>query len=180
MSRAQQLKTEIDSTLDDTIKVATNIENTSRHTLDTLQQQGEQIENINKNIKDINVKLSYSERLIRSIKSVSGAVVNSITRPTIKLPPSYGNGNGDVEREEKKKTVVVAVVAVPVATPVATPTEQDKYDVLLQSLQNIKQQANDINKTLNTHNLLLEEVSESVEWTDKRVVNNTKKITKLI
>jgi len=191
----QEMERSNDEILDSAIQHAAMATETGASTLTSLQVQKEQLQRIDGHLNDINANLSRSERILRGMKSVGGAIANVFTKRPEHHSTLYDKKQqiDDPKLKKGAKANVNSVVSQGSisnpCTPVAvTRTVQsttgdsktdEQLDVLLNYMTTLKSQASDMNSTLTEQAGMIDHIDSVVDHTTTRLQKNVKTIGKI-
>jgi len=182
------------NTLDNAIAAAAEANATSTDTLVKLNSQKEQLRKVDSDLNDINATMDKSERVIKGMKSLGGALANKFTSPkahedtTFKgddpLAKRGGGGGGGGAKADSDRRAAGPGVGTRQAQTQAKAEPNTRVDAQLDTLHdlmsNLHMQGQDMQTELAVHDSLIDHVDQTMDRTGPRLqkaVREMKKIT---
>jgi hypothetical protein len=189
--------------LDGAIRQAAEAQQTGQATLAQLHSQGEQMKRIDGDLASINQNVTRSQRILRGIGSIGGAIANALTKPrsspstampaaepassssasskstSTSTASSKNTANGNSNSKDKSSSQSQSQAQASKGKLVNSRTDE-QLDVLSGLISNLKNQAQDMNGVLNEQDKMLDHLNTTVDYTDQRLQKTTRQVQKLI
>jgi len=94
-----------DEVLENTLKVAAEMNTLGTQVAETLEMQTEQLHRIDRDLGEINASLQRSERILKGMQSWTASIVKSWTTLIPEVPKLFGKSRADVASQSKDKEV---------------------------------------------------------------------------
>lgn len=184
--------------LQDSIRTASQATVVGAQTINKLDHQTDQMHAIDRNLSEINATLTASERLIKGMKSFTGAVGNWFSKGPKHKPDNYTGPKDDLpdpkagkvsskekekvpEKKQARKGKGAAEVPEEPQEQLVEHNFQDHsyededqmLDQLYGAVSTMKGQAHTMNTQLKYQGGLLDHIGDKVERTDGRILKNT-------
>lgn len=180
--------------LNDTIRVCDETSTLGAETLMKLKAQREQIERADNNLSEIDESMTRSERLIRGIKSIGGALANAFSRPsasnttttttasTTSKTHVTSNGTATMKSTTTRQSVSTAPAGRGAAygSSKAPSIEDEQLDTLDVLMSGLKGQATAMNTELTTQNDMLTNLDTHLTSTNARIKRNNRQVDHII
>lgn len=192
------------------VQLAHDADERGAATLTQLSMQREQLSNIQRNMDDINGNMTRSERILRGMKSLGGAIRNAFgkkpadetarpTRPDDAAAAAAAAAAGaaqsasnDAAASESgaaarggggKKGASEAAAAAPARDAAAAEYDRAEREGLQQlsaALENLKVKAHAMGDELDQQNAVLQGLNDDVEFTTERVRRGNREINRIL
>jgi len=192
----KKLEDQNEAALDRALMTAADTEKTGAATLGQLVSQREALQRIDASLNEINHTMSRSERLLRGIKSIGGAIANAFTSPSKEpdrtmpapvavAPVSSSSSSSSSARAESRSSAATATNATKSGEqPQQVQKEKSRVDQQLEQLSGVMgtllQQAQAMQGEIKAQDPLIGHIDESVDRTIHRIDKSNRTITGIL
>ncbi len=167
------------------LRALNEAQETGAKTAQELVRQGEQLNNVNEKLDDINATLTHTQKNINQIKSIFGGLKNrfmSSSKSSDKLDKQAKPEKAP--KQEKSRGGAAAAGEAPAEFAVITGSDREKeinknLDEMSLGLKSLNSLANDMKRELDRQNPLIENITRKSEATHQRIDEQDKQMKRI-